>query len=228
MQNQLVLSGNFEHFQVHFQPLALSNLFGLPLSDLTNCNYPAHAVLGSAVSLLNQRLGEAHTFQERVQLADKFIASHSSKAPVHDSIELAANEILRHQGRFRIDSLAHYTGFSMRNFQRVFVQRVGVSPKLFSRIVRFETALRCKTAVPNASWTTIAQKCGFHDQMHLIHDFRLFSGGTPTGFSRNQSGNLNCGASLFSVAVVVLLLQTGYPNIWRVFTRPAFFLTGSV
>lgn len=180
VQNQLLLSGNVEHFAIHFKPLALNHLFGLPVLDLTNCNHAAHSVLGSTASQLEQRLGEAHTFQERVQLADTFIAAHSSKAPLHDSIELAANEILRHPGRCRIDSLAHHTGFSMRNFQRVFLERVGVSPKLFSRIVRFEAALKSKTASPHASWMTVAQEWGFHDQMHLIHDFRQFSGETPT------------------------------------------------
>ena len=68
----------------------------------------------------------------------------------------------------------------MGNFQRVFLERVGVSPKLFSRIVRFEAALKSKTASPHVSWTTVAQECGFHDQMHLIHDFRQFSGEIPT------------------------------------------------
>ena len=181
VQNQLLLRGNFEHFQIHFKPLALHHLFGLPVLDLTNCNHSAHGVLGSAVSQLRQRIGEARTFQGRVQLADRFITAHSFKAPVHDSIELAANEILRHAGQCRMDSLAHHTGFSMRNFQRVFQERVGVSPKLYSRIVRFEAALKLKTASPHSSWTAIAQECGFHDQMHLIHDFRLFSGETPTG-----------------------------------------------
>ena len=181
VQNQLLLTGNFEHFQIRFQPTALFHLFGLPLLDLTNCNHAARAVLGAAVSLLHQQLAEAQTFQERVQLADSFITAHSSTAPVHDPIELAANELLRHQGCCRIDSLAHHTGFSMRNFQRVFLDRVGVSPKLFSRIVRFEAALKSKNASPHSSWTSVAQDCGFHDQMHLIHDFRQFSGGTPNG-----------------------------------------------
>lgn len=181
VQNQLLIRGNFEHFQIHFKPLALNHLLKIPVDELTNRNHAAQAVLGSAVIQLRQRLGEAHTFQQRVQLADQFVAAQWSGAPIHDSIELAANEILRRSGQCRMDALAHHTGFSMRNFQRRFSERVGVSPKLFSRIARFEAALKLKTASPQISWLTIAQECGFHDQMHLIHDFRLFSGETPTG-----------------------------------------------
>lgn len=179
-QNHLMVKGNVEHFAIHFQPLALRHLFGLPVFDLTNCNHAADSVLGSAWSELKQRLGEARSFQERVQLADGFIAVQNSRASARDSIELAANEILRSHGRCRIDALAHHTGFSMRNFQRIFRESVGFSPKLFCRIVRFEAALRSKNAFPHISWTTVAQECGYHDQMHLIHEFRQFSGGTPT------------------------------------------------
>lgn len=180
VQNRLLISGNFESFAIHFQPLALNHLFGLPGFELTDCNHAAHAVLGSAISKLKQRLGEARSFEERVRLADQFIAAKSVAAPIHDSIELAADEIVRNKGRCRIDLLAHQTGFSMRSFQRLFRERVGASPKLYSRILRFEAALKMKAASRHVSWTTVAQESGYHDQMHLIHDFRQFSEGTPT------------------------------------------------
>jgi transcriptional regulator GlxA family with amidase domain len=86
----------------------------------------------------------------------KIIARQSLTAPVHDSIELAAHEIMRNDGRCRIDFLAHHTGLSIRNFQKMFRENVGVSPKLYSRIVRFEAALRTKAASPHMSWMTIA------------------------------------------------------------------------
>ncbi len=180
-RHYLLISGNIESFAIQFQPAAIHQLFGLPAIDITDCDYAAHAVLGWAASELQQRLGNAASFQERVQIADQFIASRSLTAPVHHSIELAANEIMRNDGRCRIDFLAHHTGLSIRNFQRMFRERVGVSPKLYSRIVRFEAALRTKAASPHMSWMTIAHEFGYHDQMHLIHDFRQFSGETPTG-----------------------------------------------
>jgi len=170
-----------ESFAIQFQPDAIYQLFGLPGIRVTDCDYAAHAVLGSAASELQQRLGNARYFQERVQLADHFIASQSMSRPVRDSIELAANEIMRNHGRCRVDVLAHDTGQSIRNFQRSFRERVGVSPKLYSRIVRFEAAARTKATFPHISWMTIAHEFGYHDQMHLIHDFRQFSGDTPSG-----------------------------------------------
>jgi len=54
-------------------------------------------------------------------------------------------------------------------------------PKLYARIARFEAALDAKARVRNRSWTEVAHEFGYHDQMHLIHDFEQFSGETPTG-----------------------------------------------
>jgi methylphosphotriester-DNA--protein-cysteine methyltransferase len=57
---------------------------------------------------------------------------------------------------------------------------VGVSPKLYARIARFEAALESKALSTSDSWTDVAHHLGYFDQMHLIHDFKEFSGDIPT------------------------------------------------
>jgi AraC-like DNA-binding protein len=53
-------------------------------------------------------------------------------------------------------------------------------PKLFARIARFEAALGTKACSDTLSWTEVAQEFGYHDQMHMIHDFAEFAAETPT------------------------------------------------
>jgi|SRR5947209_15124342 len=183
-RNQILIRGNVETFVILFQPTAIYQLFGLPAHHLINCDHAAHAVLGATVSGLQERLGNAPSFRERVQIADQFIANHRFRPPANDSIELVAMEIMRKHGGCRIDSLAHHTGLSIRNFQRRFEESVGISPQLFARIVRFEAALKTKAALPHLSWTMVAHEFGYHDQMHMIHDFQHLSGETPTGILR--------------------------------------------
>jgi AraC-like DNA-binding protein len=180
LRNYLLFNGTFESFAIQFRPAALKQLFGLPMHELANQHCAAHAVFGPKVSKLLQRLGEARSFEERVQLADAFIVELSSGRPVDDSVELAANEIFRSQGNCKIDSLAHHTGFSMRNFRRRFHDYLGISPKLYARIVRFESVLKTKATAPQMSWMNAAHHAGYSDQMHMVHDFRKFSGSTPT------------------------------------------------
>ena len=185
-RGQVLIRGNVDTFVIVLKPAALHQLFGLPALDFTNRDHAAHAAVGAAASELQQRLGNALSFQERVQIADRFILSWSLRAPSADSIEVAANEIIRSHGGCRIDSLVHHTGLSVRTFQRRFHQRIGVSAKLYARIVRFESALKTKAALPHMSWTAIAYEFGYHDQMHMIHDFQQLSEQAPNSILRQM------------------------------------------
>ena len=176
---QLVVQGNVETFVIVFQPSAVHRLFGLPAVETVNRDYAADAVLGAELSELKEMLGNAQTFQERVQIADRLIIRRSSRAHAAGLVEWAANAIVLNHGGDRIDFVAQHTGLSVRSFQRMFQQRIGVSAKLYSRIVRFESALKTKAAAPHLSWMKVAHHFGYHDQMHLIHDFRQLGGETP-------------------------------------------------
>src|SRR5947207_13691632 len=100
--------------------------------------------------------------------------------PCSDSVSAAANEILLHHGQVHIGGLAAWAGLSLRQFERRFTEQVGVRPKLYARIARFEAALDSRARSQEKSWTEVAHAFGYYDQMHLIHDFERFSGETPT------------------------------------------------
>jgi AraC-like DNA-binding protein len=103
-----------------------------------------------------------------------------SRRPGTDAISVAANGILQRQGHIRIDDVAGRSGLSQRQFERRFTAQIGVRPKLYARIARFEAALDSRARSHRKSWTEIAHTFGYYDQMHLIHDFERFSGETPT------------------------------------------------
>ncbi|RYF85105.1 MAG: AraC family transcriptional regulator, partial [Chitinophagaceae bacterium] len=58
--------------------------------------------------------------------------------------------------------------------------RIGMNPKMFARILRFSKAYRLHEAVPHLSWIKIAHECGYYDQMHMIRDFKVFAGVSPS------------------------------------------------
>jgi AraC-like DNA-binding protein len=180
-RHKLFIRGNVESFVIFFQPAAIHQLFKLPPGEIIDRDHAAGLVLGKAISALHEKLGNACSFEERVQIANQFISSYSLRATPPDRIELLANEITRNHGACRMDGLAHQAGLSIRNFQRMFRQQIGLSPKLYARIVRFESALKIKVLSPGRSWTTVAHELGYHDQMHMIHEFEQLSGETPTG-----------------------------------------------
>ncbi|HSN59842.1 MAG TPA: helix-turn-helix domain-containing protein, partial [Ferruginibacter sp.] len=78
-----------------------------------------------------------------------------------------------------IEQLASMACLSLRQFERVCRDRIGLPPKLYARLVRFSQAYRIRENSSDISWTSIAYECGYFDQMHMIRDFKEFAGVAP-------------------------------------------------
>jgi AraC-like DNA-binding protein len=177
---QLRLQGSFQSFVIMFQPAGLEDLFSIALKELTDRTYDAHSVLGRPIAELQERLSDCDSFESRVKAADAFLSRMIPDALSVDRIAIATYRVLASQGRVRIPDLARNAGISQRQLEREFGARFGMRPKLYARIVRFQAALDCKARSVTKSWTDVSHEFGYHDQMHLIHDFEKFTVGTPT------------------------------------------------
>jgi AraC-like DNA-binding protein len=176
----LVMHGRIDAFTIVFQPGGMSMLFSVPAEELTNEDFDGEAALGRGIGELERRLGDAVSFTDRVRIADEYLGA---KRPALDSVggmATAATEVNLSNGCVRVSDLAHKAGLGMRQFERRFRHEIGIPPKLYARIVRFEAALRRRAAAPETKWTDIAHALGYHDQMHMVHDFNRLSGDSPT------------------------------------------------
>ena len=177
---QMHLSGSLESFVIMFQPDGLHRLFSVRMHELTDRDYEADSVLGGFISQVRQRLGNARSFAERVLLVDELFLHLSRRSLRPDAISAVAHRILLAGGRADIPALADQVGLSLRQFERRFILQVGMRPKLFTRIARFEAALEAKARFATRSWTDVAHDFGYYDQMHMVHDFQELTGETPT------------------------------------------------
>ncbi len=177
---EMHLRGSLESFVIMFQPDGLHWLFSICTREVTDKDYDAQSVLGSSITQLRERLGECRSFGERVRVTDSFLLRQSLRSRPFGGISAAAEQVILASGRVNILALADTAGMSMRQFQRRFAEEVGMRPKLFARIARFEAALTDKARSTAKSWTDVAHEFGYYDQMHMVHDFAEFTGGTPT------------------------------------------------
>jgi AraC-like DNA-binding protein len=177
---RLQLTGTTESFAIFFQPTGLHRMFSLPMHELTNTDHEARAVLGAWIDELEQCLGDSRSFEERVRIADAFLIRRCSMLSSPDGITTAALLVLRRRGCIQVPALARRAGISARQFERSFTRDVGLPPKLYARIARFEAALESKALSTAESWTDVANRLGYFDQMHMIKDFKEFSGELPT------------------------------------------------
>jgi AraC-like DNA-binding protein len=176
----LHLHGTLKSFVVMFQPDGLQRLFRLPMPEMTDRSYDGRSVLGASISRAWQFLGDLESFEDRVRFMNELLLRQSLRAPASDGISDAANTMIRTGGRVDLPALAGRAGLSTRQFARKFVQQVGMRPKLFARIARFQAALEHRARFATKSWTHIAHEFGYYDQMHMVHDFGEFTAGTPS------------------------------------------------
>jgi AraC-like DNA-binding protein len=168
-----------QSFGIFFQPAGFWHLFGIPMHALTNRAEEADSVVGSVVRCLWNRLGESASFEERVQIAEEFLLKRIFQVSVQSRIALAPNYILQRHGAIRMTELADRANLGLRQFERQFRCEVGISPKTCARVARFQTALDAKIACPARPWVDIAHAFGYHDQMHMIHDFEKLGRDSP-------------------------------------------------
>ncbi|MBL7709805.1 MAG: AraC family transcriptional regulator, partial [Chitinophagaceae bacterium] len=92
-------------------------------------------------------------------------------------------------GTMPVEKIASLACLSLRQFERVSKERIGLPPKLFARIVRFSKAYRLRENFTGMSWTQIAYECNYFDQMHLIRDFKQFTGVSPRLIEKDLEGS---------------------------------------
>lgn len=173
----LRFEGDVDLFAVFFQPAGVSDLFGIPINRVINTYVDATTVL-PGLSSLSERLAWACTFPERVRLTEAYLLALVTAANPRRDAQVA-NVILRQRGMVRVHDLASGYGLSVRQFERRFAAAVGATPKAFARVARFGTVLDAKVSAPSRTWCDIAHSLGYHDQMHLIHDFSQLGGASP-------------------------------------------------
>lgn len=184
----LSVLGRVDNFAIHFQPSGFGRLFAIPMTTLTDAAFDAHAVVGPWVSALERELGDTAGFAERIRVAEKHLIRLIEPRDGPDPVALTANALFACHGALGVAAMASRCGLSARQFERRFLAQVGLPPKLYGRIVRFNAALDHKLRLPTHSWARIAADQDYYDQMHLVHDCRAFTGESPSRFLARLGG----------------------------------------
>jgi AraC-like DNA-binding protein len=177
------LSFGYRHhvIKVAFQPGGLYRLLGIPMEELLgNDGIDARDVWGHEINLILEQLSEADSFYDEKIIIEKFLISKSNKLKQRLPIDPVMLVLMKGGGLIQIERLAYESCLSSRQFERVFKNRIGLSPKFFSRLVRFSNAWMIKETQPDMNWLQLAHECGYYDQMHFIRDFKEFVGANPS------------------------------------------------
>lgn len=176
---QMDLRPGIISFAVFFTPTGLSQLFGIPIHEMSQRNYDA-ALVSGMMRGLREHLGACATFDQRVRVMEDLLLALAVRARKPTLMTMVADHVFARCGVVaNVERLAADAGLGIRQFERLFLGEIGISPKLYARVARFQNALDMKIAAPKRTWLEIAHQLRYHDQMHMIRDFQLLGGGTP-------------------------------------------------
>jgi AraC-like DNA-binding protein len=177
---------------IHFKPGGAFPFFKMPASELHNFHVSLEDLWGHEAGLLRERLLEAQPPLKKLQVLEECLLEQAFR-PLerHCVVDCALGLFRNIHTAPAIADIADHIGISSRRFIQLFSNQVGLTPKLFARVRRFQQVLKNIRRGAEFSWVDMAASCGYFDQAHFIHDFKEFSGINPTAYLAQKTDHLN-------------------------------------
>lgn len=168
---------------VHFKSGGAFPFFRIPADEIHNCIFPLNLFWGSQTEDLRDRLMNTQSVIEKFYLFEAFLKTQLIRHPSrHPAVDYALCRLQSPLSTGKIADIVEQCGVSSRRLSQVFREQVGMTPKAFYRLQRFQIALQIINRGEDISWIDIALSCGYFDQSHFVHDFKVFSGLTPVEY----------------------------------------------
>lgn len=166
--------------------------FPIPMNEISDCVLDADLLWGNKFSHLRERLREIKDLVKRFEAVETFLLKNfHSSLHLNPCVDYALAEIIRQPDHINLRRMSEKIGYSQKHFIGMFKRQVGITPKAYLRIIRFQKAINEIEHSKAVDWTGISLDCGFFDQAHFINDFKSFSGFTPEEYLRLKNEFLN-------------------------------------
>ena len=165
---------------VVFKPGALHRLTGISFQQVMNNHVDLEAVFPTETRQVNERLNSCNDYTEMVSVIEAYLLKMAKNIKIESR---PSDQVLMLVGnkpqKYSLDWLASQACLSPRQLERKFYQYLGVCPKTFARVVRFDQSYKMRLKYPKDDWLSIAVACGYHDYQHMVRDYKEFASTTP-------------------------------------------------
>ncbi|QKJ30958.1 AraC family transcriptional regulator [Mucilaginibacter mali] len=173
-------TGKAKMIAIKLKPAALTQLFGLQMSDYTDRVVTLDTIPNRALQQLQDIVLQFEDEQQVKEAFDTWLLplSHSvTTTPVTAAIDL----IFKQNGMVTVKEMTEAACIGERQLERLFKRYVGLTPKYYARIIRFNYIFQIVQS-KSASWADVVYQAGYYDQSHFIRDFKAFTGEDPSAY----------------------------------------------
>nr|WP_299210804.1 helix-turn-helix transcriptional regulator [uncultured Aquimarina sp.] len=184
-------TGKTRIFAIKFQPWALKTLFNIEMFQITNNVIDIPKSLLEKLKTIKQIAIGNSIFDKKIKhIENHLLDFYDSKNSVSTNGQEAVELIISKKGKVLLSDVYEQTGISERSLERYFKSHIGLTPKLFSRVIRFSNIFDLLNH-QDFNWSDITYLAGFYDQSHFIKNFKEFTGEDPSkyGFTDENMAN---------------------------------------
>lgn len=181
--------GDTDLIAAQFRPGGFAAFVRQGIGELAEQVAPLDVLWGRPGSQLCEQIYEAATTAEKLALYQTALLKHLVEVPYQPRLQNALRQIDQAQGNVSVKWLAEQANLSQKQFERLFEHMVGMMPKRYLRLRRFQRLVSWLQHCGNAvNWTDLAAQFNYYDHSHLVKDFRTFAGTTPSEFAAATAG----------------------------------------
>jgi len=184
--SEKTVKGNFRNISIHFKPTALKSFFGIDANELTDTYTDLNL---ACVSNVSEKLVNTTSTERRIEILTSFLIDNlkqNLKLKI-EKTHYALDLLYKENSIPALQRIQSELNISERSLERMFKQNIGISPKLFARIVRFQMSLNNLRNKDYLKLMDIVHKNNYADQSHYIRDFKQFAGVSPNQFIRQAN-----------------------------------------
>jgi AraC-like DNA-binding protein len=172
---------------IEFSPLGAYRLFQVRQAELKNRIFLVDEILGKPARGLQEEIANSDSVPDKIRVVQRYFIKLLSKSEPDRVLDYCIREIEGSKGLVTVAELARKTGFSSRWLYEKFMEKVGLSPKNLSSVVRFMQFYGQWAKNPTGDFFKEDVYRYFYDQAHFIKDFKRFTGVSPQRFVRSEN-----------------------------------------
>ncbi|HVS97264.1 MAG TPA: helix-turn-helix domain-containing protein [Puia sp.] len=179
---------DFLDVQIVFQPAGIYRLTRIPACELIDRHFDAESIFPRHVRAVLDRLQSASGYNSFIPIVETFVNGLIDSVAV-DAIplDLVSERLGKNPTCLSVEKMAVQACLSVRQFERSFVERVGVNPKMYARIARLNRAYNLRNKYPGKKWSDISVAAGYFDYQHLVKEYKVLTGMAPAGLHQLES-----------------------------------------